>query len=71
MSTQESLVVVDIPSVIAEVESYIMQADQAPRQVVIEAHVLEVELSDDMFHGVNFEAMLGGDLTVGAFGLAR
>jgi type II secretory pathway component GspD/PulD (secretin) len=70
MSTQESLVVVDIPSVIAEVESYILQADQAPRQVVIEAHVLEVELSDDMFHGVNFEAMLGGDLTVGSFGLA-
>ncbi len=70
MSTQESIVVVDIPSVIAEVESYILQADQAPRQVVIEAHILEVELTDDMYHGVDFEALIGGDLRVGALGLA-
>jgi type II secretory pathway component GspD/PulD (secretin) len=70
MQTQESIVVVDIPSVILQVERYLMQADQAPRQVMIEAHVLEVELKDDMVHGVNFAAILGGDLTVGSFGLA-
>lgn len=70
LQTQESIVVVDIPPVIAQVESFILQADRAPRQVMIEAHVLEVELTDDMLHGVNFEAILSGDFKVGAVGLA-
>ena len=43
----------------------------APRQVLIEAHILEVELTDDMFHGVNFEALIGPDVRLGAFGLAE
>ena len=70
LRSNETIVVIDIPEAIAQIEYYILQADRAPRQVMIEAHILEVELSDDMTHGVNFEAILGGDLTVGAFGLA-
>ena len=64
---RESIVVVDIPAVVEQVEQYIMQVDQAPRQVLIEARVLEVTLRDDWEHGVNFEALLGGDLRVGGF----
>lgn len=70
LQARESVVVIDTLEALARVESYIMQADQPPRQVMIEAHVLEVELKDDMMHGVNLEALLGGDLTVGSFGLA-
>ncbi|TWT54331.1 Type IV pilus biogenesis and competence protein PilQ precursor [Rubripirellula amarantea] len=68
--TRESLVVVDIPAVLSQVEQYVFQADQAPRQVMIEASILEVELKDDMMHGLNFDSVLGGDLKVGSFGLA-
>lgn len=71
LQTQESIVVLDIPEVIAQVENYILQADQAPRQVLIEARVLEVELTDDMVHGINFGAILGGDLSINSAGLAE
>ena len=70
MRTQETIVVVDIPSVVLQVEDYILQVDHAPRQVMIEANILEVELKDDMMHGINFDSILGGDISVGAFGLA-
>ncbi|QEG00691.1 Type IV pilus biogenesis and competence protein PilQ precursor [Stieleria maiorica] len=66
---RESIVVVDTPSVLAQVEQYLMQADQAPLQVMIEARVLEIELKDNMEHGVNFEAIFGGDFRVGGFRL--
>lgn len=66
---REAIVVIDTPDVLAQVENYIMQADQPPRQVMIEARVLEIELRDDMEHGVNFEALLGGDFRVGGLRL--
>jgi type IV pilus assembly protein PilQ len=68
MQTQESIVVVDIPSAISQVEEYILQADRAPRQVMIEAKILEVELSDEMVHGIDYRALFSGDATTGALG---
>ena len=53
--TSDSVVVEDLPSYMHRIEQYIRQIDQAPRQVLIEAHILEVRLSDDTTHGVNFE----------------
>ena len=70
MQTQETIVVIDIPAAVMQVENYIFQADRAPRQVMIEAHILEVQLEDDMKHGVNFGSFLGGDLRLGAMNLA-
>ena len=70
LRTQEAIVVVDTPESVSRIESYIVQVDRPPRQVMIEARVLEVELTDDMKHGVNFSSILGGDLNIGAFGLA-
>lgn len=52
--TGESLIVEDLPAYLQRIEEYIGQADQPPRQVLIEAHILKVQLSDDMNHGVNF-----------------
>ncbi len=69
-NTEEAIVVIDTLNSIARIESYLMQVDRAPRQVMIEARILEVELSDDLKHGVDFSAILGGDLQVSALGLA-
>jgi len=53
--TGETIVVEDLPAYVQRVEQYIAQIDQPPRQVLIEAHILEVQLSDTMTHGVNFD----------------
>ncbi|WP_442510619.1 secretin and TonB N-terminal domain-containing protein [Novipirellula sp. SH528] len=56
--TQEQLVVEDLPMYLWRVEEYIAQVDQAPRQVLIEAHVLQVELGDDCRHGIDLRNIL-------------
>ncbi|MEO1525382.1 MAG: hypothetical protein AAFX06_08090 [Planctomycetota bacterium] len=66
---RESIVVIDIPEVLEQVDYYIAQIDQAPRQVLIEARVLEIELRDNNEHGINFEQFFGRDLQVGALNL--
>jgi type II secretory pathway component GspD/PulD (secretin) len=70
LRSREAIVVVDTPESVARIADYLRQADRAPRQVMIEAHVLEVELRDNMFHGVDIQALVRGDLTVQGFGLA-
>jgi type II secretory pathway component GspD/PulD (secretin) len=51
--TQESLVVEDLPPYLDRVAQYLAQADVTPRQVLIEAHVLQIDLKDENRHGVN------------------
>lgn len=51
--TRELLVVEDLPAYLLRIEQTVRQLDQPPRQVLIEAHVLSVELEDDLRHGVN------------------
>ena len=70
LKTREAIVVIDTLDSLARIENYIIQVDRAPRQVMIEARVLEVELTDDIQNGVNFDSLLGGDLSIGSFGLA-
>ena len=53
--TQEILVVQDLPGYLENIRRYIHKHDVPPRQVLIEAYILKVELSDDMRHGVNFD----------------
>ena len=53
--TQETIVVEDLPDYVRRVDQYVAEIDQPPRQVLIEAHVLQVDLEDDRKHGVNFE----------------
>ncbi len=72
--TQESVVVEDIPASVARVAEYIQQVDQAPRQVLIEAHILEVDLKDDTRHGVDWKyitKLADQKLTVGTTGFAN
>ncbi|MEW4526302.1 secretin and TonB N-terminal domain-containing protein [Maioricimonas sp. JC845] len=58
LRTREQLVVEDLPAYLHRIASYLAQADCPPRQVQIEAHVLQIDLSDDTRHGVDFEALL-------------
>lgn len=73
--TREQLVVEDLPEYIARIEDYILQADHAPRQVVIEAHILQVALKDDTRHGIDLQRLLARvdntDVTVRSAGLAN
>ncbi len=55
MRTRQQLVVQDLPEYLARIETYIAQADCPPRQVLIEAHILQVDLEDDLKHGVNLK----------------
>ena len=52
--TQELVVVEDLPAYIERIEQYVEQVDRAPLQVLVEVHVLSVELEDNAKHGVNF-----------------
>ena len=58
--TREVVVVEDLPAYLQRVAQTVGQLDRPPRQVLIEAHVLEVELKDEYRHGVNL-AYLDGD----------
>jgi type II secretory pathway component GspD/PulD (secretin) len=57
--TQEVLVVEDVPSNLERLARMIQQLDVAPRQVLIEAHILSVTLSDDTKCGVNLGYLAG------------
>jgi type II secretory pathway component GspD/PulD (secretin) len=54
-----TLIVEDFPENIAKVESILNNWDIMPKQVMIEAKILEVELTDDMSLGVDWEKVLG------------
>ncbi len=53
--TREVVAVFDYPANVARISDYICQMDQPPRQVLIEANILQVTLNDDCRSGVNFE----------------
>ena len=54
--TQERVVVEDLSEPLARIADYIAQVDQPPRQVLIEAHVLDVKLNDTNSCGVDLNA---------------
>lgn len=70
----EALVVEDLPAYVDRVAAYIAQIDVPPRQVVIEARILQVDLNDDNKHGVNFQQlsrMSGDGVTLSMNGFAN
>jgi type IV pilus assembly protein PilQ len=69
--TREMIVIEDIPEAIARVAAYIEQVDCPPRQVQIEAHILQVTLRDNEKNGVDFNALAriaGARLNIGSVG---
>lgn len=54
----EQVVVEDLPQYIDRITEYVLQSDQPPRQVLVEARVLQVRLGKDTRHGVNLEGLI-------------
>jgi type IV pilus secretin PilQ/predicted competence protein len=65
-----TVVVEDVPENIAKVERILRSWDAQPKQVVIEAKILEVELTDDMTLGVQWDKVLGDGRIGTRFGRA-
>ncbi|MBN2216844.1 MAG: hypothetical protein JW719_05675 [Pirellulales bacterium] len=71
--TQEAIVVQDAPDHVFRIERYVAELDMAPRQVQIQAYILEVDLKNNLQHGVNFEEIIhlaGNTATLQTFGFA-
>ncbi len=69
--TTDQIVVEDLPGSVTRVAAYLAQVDVPPRQVIIEARVLEVKLRESQRHGVNFsylQQVSGHRLTIGTTG---
>jgi len=72
-NAHEQLVVEDLPAYLDRIAEYISQVDTLPRQVVVEANILQVALKDNNRHGVNFNQlarMRGSNINIGTMGLA-
>jgi len=63
-----TVVVEDVPANIAKVETILRSWDVPPKQVIIEAKILEVELTDDMTLGVQWDKILGDGRIATRFG---
>jgi type II secretory pathway component GspD/PulD (secretin) len=65
--SREMVIVEDLPESLARIAAYIHQIDRPPRQVLIEAHILQVTLTDETRCGVDFHAlcrMAGSDVNI-------
>jgi type IV pilus assembly protein PilQ len=57
---QERIVVEDLPASLARIADFICEIDQPPRQVLIEAHILQINLRDENDHGENLRLRTAG-----------
>ncbi|MCA8989733.1 MAG: hypothetical protein KDA78_18945, partial [Planctomycetaceae bacterium] len=74
LKARETVIVEDLPESLARIEQYIATVDQPPRQVLIEAHILQVVLDDSCRHGVNLSYLTqiaGADFTISSGGFAN
>lgn len=72
--TKELLIVEDIEPYVSRVECYVAEADQPPRQVLIEVNLLQVNLEDNQRCGVNLDALSrvsGASLSLRSTGFAN
>jgi type II secretory pathway component GspD/PulD (secretin) len=66
----KTIIVEDTQANIARVRTIINYWDRAPKQVLIEAKILEINLTDDMSLGVDWDKILG-DVRFGTGGFSR
>ena len=66
----KTIVLEDTPENMRKIETIVDVLDRMPRQVLIEAKILEVSLTDDMSLGVNWEQFMG-DASLGTGGFSR
>ena len=63
----KTVIVEDTPENIAKIETLLRSWDVPPRQVLIEARIMQINLTDDMSLGVEWQKIFG-DLTIGTTG---
>ncbi len=63
LKTREVLVIEDTSAAHARIAQYIAQIDIPPRQVLVEAHVLQVALDEEERHGVDWRGLARVDGT--------
>lgn len=71
--SREVVAVIDFPGNLAQIADYICQIDQPPRQVLIKANILEIDLKDDCRSGVNLQQLVnisGNQLNFSSIGFA-
>lgn len=67
----KTIIVEDTPENIEKIETIIHFWDKIPKQVMIEAKILEISLTDEMSMGVNWEQILGdARISTGGFSTA-
>ena len=66
----KTIIVEDFPENIAKIASVIKQLDVMPKQVLIEAKMLEIELTDDMTMGVDWDKLFGDSRITTSFSRA-
>jgi type II secretory pathway component GspD/PulD (secretin) len=65
--SSKTIIVEDTPENIAKIETLLQSWDVAPRQVLIEARIMQVTLTDDMSLGVEWQKVFS-NLTIGTTG---
>ncbi len=72
-NAHEQIIVEDLPPYLDRIAEYIAQVDTMPRQVLVEANILQVTLRDNNKHGVNFNQLAErnrSSVSIGTMGLA-
>ena len=71
LEERKMLVVSDRPSFISRIERVLREVDTEPRQILIEAEILEVTLTDDETYGVDWSAKAKNNSSYGTTGLSE
>lgn len=66
----KTIIVEDTPENIQKMETILSYLDQRPKQVMIEAKILQIGLTDDMAFGVDWAKILG-DVSIATGGFSR
>jgi len=65
-----TLVVEDLPDVLARMDRVLENLDQAPRQVLIEARILEITLTNDLSYGIDWSLFFSSGAGAGTIDVA-
>ena len=68
LPNRKILVVEDLPSFLDQIELLIKEIDQQPKQIFIEAKILEVTLRDSESYGLDWAKLFSSDGGTGSFG---
>jgi type II secretory pathway component GspD/PulD (secretin) len=63
------LVIEDLPPFLDKIEAILGEIDDEPKQIMIEAKILEISLTDNQSYGLDWAALLDNASEVGAFGV--